>query len=490
MNLCALTIREAHDLLIKKEISSVELTSACLENIRKTNNLLNSFITVCEKSSLEEAKSSDKRIRENNNVTIITGIPIALKDILITKGIKTTCGSKILSNFNPPYNGTVVQKIIDAGGVIIGKTNMDEFAMGSSSETSNFGPVKNPWDLNRIPGGSSGGSAVSIAADQSIAAIGTDTGGSIRLPASFCNIIGLKPTYGRVSRYGVVAFASSLDQVGPMTKDVYDCASLLSIIGCYDSKDSTSINAETPKYHEKLEQSKNYLKNLKVGIPKEYFNQEGMESDVAGSLKKVIDLFSNNGAQIKEISLPHARYGIQVYYVICTAEASSNLARFDGVKYGFRSEEYKDLIEMYINSRTIGFGDEVKRRVMLGTFVLSSGYYEAYYRKAQEVRTLIKKDFSDAFLKCDVILAPTSPTCAFKLGEKTNDPLTMYLSDIYTVTANLAGIPSLALPCGFSKHNLPIGMQLMGNYLNEDLLFKVGYYYEQLTNWHTQKPAF
>ena len=399
----------------------------------------------------------------------LEGIPISIKDNICTKGIPTTCASKILENFIPPYDATVIERLKNAGAIIIGKTNMDEFAFGSSTENSAFGPTKNPYDYLRVPGGSSGGSAASVGADLCFASLGSDTGGSIRQPACFCGVVGMKPTYGRVSRYGLIAFASSLDQIGPITKNVKDNALLLKIISGRDIFDSTSIDIKVPDYLKFLEGD---LKDMKIGIPKEYF-VEGIDKEIKNKIFEILKIMENLGANIEEISLPHTSYGIATYYIIATAEASSNLARFDGVKYGYRSKNYKNLIEMYMKTRGEGFGNEVKRRIILGTYVLSRGYYEAYYLKAQKVRTLIKNDFEEAFKKVDIIITPTTPELPFKLGEKKDDPLKMYLSDIFTVNVNLSGLCALNLPVGFSSSNLPIGIQIIGSYFKEEIILKV-----------------
>ena len=415
-------------------------------------------------------------------------VPIALKDNLCTKGEEVTCASRILKGFHSPYDAGVVEKIKKSGGTILGIVNMDEFAFGSSCESSCYGPTFNPWNLECVPGGSSGGSAASVAADEAIWALGSDTGGSIRKPASFCGIVGLKPTYGRVSRYGLIAFASSLDQIGPLTKDVGDCALLMNIISGYDQRDSTSVNVSVPDYTKALV---NDVRGLKIGIPKEAF-VEGLDAEVRRSVEDALDLLKKLGAVIKEVSLPHTPYAVATYYIVATAEASSNLARFDGVRYGLRATPAKvrknALVDMYEETRSKGFGDEAKRRIMLGTYALSSGYYDAYYLRGQKVRTLIKNDLDEAFKDCDCVLTPTSPTVAFKVGEKISDPLSMYLSDIYTIPANLAGIPAISIPCGFSQSGLPIGLQLMGKAFDEEMLLRVSYTYEQNTPWHTKKP--
>ena len=414
----------------------------------------------------------------------LTGIPVAIKDNMCTKGIRTTCGSKILFNFVPPYESTVTSRLKEQGFVLVGKTNMDEFAMGSSTENSGFQITKNPWDPERIPGGSSGGSAAAVAADECIAALGSDTGGSIRQPASLCGVVGMKPTYGRVSRYGLVAYASSLDQIGPITKDVRDSALMLNVIAGHDPRDSTSAPVSVPDFTAVLGRD---IKGLKIGIPKEYFI-EGIDPEVSQAVREAIRTLESLGAIPVEVSLPHTGYAVATYYVLATSEASSNLARYDGVKYGFRAEG-KDLMDMYMKTRAQGFGAEVKRRIMLGTYALSSGYYEAYYKKAQQVRTLIKKDFEDAFGNVDVIVTPTCPTAAFRIGEKTADPLQMYLSDIFTISVNLAGVPAISVPCGFTSGNLPVGLQFIGRHFDEESILKIAYAYEQATDWHTRKPA-
>ncbi|MBI2361726.1 MAG: Asp-tRNA(Asn)/Glu-tRNA(Gln) amidotransferase subunit GatA, partial [Deltaproteobacteria bacterium] len=423
-------------------------------------------------------------LKKGGESSPLLGIPVAVKDIFLTQGVLTTCASKILGNFIPPYDATAVKKLKDAGAVLVGKNNMDEFAMGSSTENSALFVTRNPWNCDRVPGGSSGGSATAVAADQCVAALGTDTGGSIRQPAACCGIVGLKPTYGRVSRFGIVAFASSLDQVGPMTKDVMDSALMLEAIAGFDPMDSTSINALVPPYSRYLDGD---VKGLRAGIPKEYFVR-GMQTEVEEAVKEAIGTLAKNGVDTVEVSLPHTEYAIAAYYIIATAEASSNLARYDGMKYGFRAHG-RDLTETYVNTRAEGFGAEVKRRIMLGTYALSAGYYDAYYLKAQKVRALIKKDFDEAFKTCDVIITPTAPTTAFRIGEKTQDPLQMYLSDIFTISVNLAGLPALSLPCGFDSDGLPIGLQIIGKHLDEATILRIAYAYEQATDWHKRKPS-
>lgn len=485
MELYNLTIHELSKKLKKKEITSLELTEAFLKRIDAVDGKIKAFITVTKEDAIKQAKEADKRLSSGKGVTPLTGVPISVKDIFCTKGILTTCASKILNNFIPPYDATVIKNLKDAGAVILGKNNMDEFAMGSSTENSAFFTTKNPWDLERVPGGSSGGSAASVAAGESAASIGTDTGGSIRQPASCCGIVGFKPTYGRVSRYGMIAFASSLDQAGPLTKDVTDSAIMLSAIAGHDPQDSTSIDAPVPDYTKALTKD---VKGLKIGVPKEYFIQ-GLDKEIDKAVKDAIGVLKQLGASVVDVSLPHTDYAIAVYYLVATAEASSNLARFDGVKFGYRTKDAKGLMDMYCKTRDEGFGPEVKRRIMLGTYSLSAGYYDAYYKKASQVRTLIKRDFEDAFKKCDVIVTPTAPTPAFKIGEKTADPLTMYLSDIFTISCNLAGIPGLSLSCGFTKNNLPIGLQILGKPLDEETVLKTAYTYEQATEWHKKRAG-
>jgi aspartyl-tRNA(Asn)/glutamyl-tRNA(Gln) amidotransferase subunit A len=485
MELHQLTIHQLHDLLVKKEVTSREVTEALYRRIKEVDGKIQAYLILTEEEAFKQASQVDRKIVIGEKIGDLAGVPIGLKDILCTKGIRTTCGSKILENYVPFYDGTVVRRLKERDSVMLGKLNMDEFAMGSSTENSGFQITRNPWNLDRIPGGSSGGSAAAVAADECIAALGTDTGGSIRQPASCCGVVGLKPTYGRVSRYGLVAFASSLDQIGPITKDVEDCAIMMNAISGYDSSDSTSVNVEAPDYKQFLIED---VKGIRIGMPNEYFI-EGMDPDVERSVKEAINLFEKWGARVQRVSLPHTEYAVAIYYIIATAEASSNLARYDGVKYGLRSKGYRDLMEMYSQTREKGFGQEVKRRIILGTYVLSAGYYEAYYRKASQVRTLMRKDFEEAFQQVDVIMAPTAPTPAFRIGEKAEDPLQMYLSDIHTIPVNLAGIPGISIPCGFSHENLPIGLQIMGRHFDEGKLLKVAYTFEQNTEFHIKKPA-
>ncbi|MCH2290713.1 MAG: Asp-tRNA(Asn)/Glu-tRNA(Gln) amidotransferase subunit GatA [SAR324 cluster bacterium] len=464
------------------KISSVELTSHFLQRIDQ-NPELNAFITVDAEAALNSAREADTSLNGKGS-TLLTGLPIALKDIFCTRGMLTSCGSRMLANFISPYDATVTERLKTAGAVIVGKTNMDEFAMGSSNENSSHQPVKNPWALDRVPGGSSGGSAAAVAAHECIAALGSDTGGSIRQPAGFCGVTGLKPTYGRVSRFGLVAFASSLDQIGPITKSVADAATLLNVIGGKDNQDSTSADVTVPDFTKAL--CKN-VKGMKLGIPKEYFTS-GIQPEVEKAVQEGIRTLESLGMQTVEVSLPHLDYAVATYYIIACAEASTNLSRYDGVKYGYRSSKSDNLVNMYENTREEGFGEEVKRRIILGTFVLSSGYYDAYYLKGQQARTLIKQDFENALKKCDVMAAPVTPYPAFKLGEKLEDPLQMYLADIYTISANLAGIPAMSIPCGFTeKENLPVGLQLMGKHFDEENLIAVGHRFQQATDFHTKQ---
>jgi aspartyl-tRNA(Asn)/glutamyl-tRNA(Gln) amidotransferase subunit A len=484
MELCDLTIHEAHELLRARQISSTELTRSVLERIHHLDPQLRAYITLAEDQALEQAAQADKRFQTGRDITPLTGIPFSAKDNIITQDIRTTCGSHILENYIPPYQATSIQRLIAAGAVLVGKNNMDEFGMGSSCENSAFFPTRNPWDIERVPGGSSGGSATAVATSMALFALGGDTGGSIRMPASFCGIVGLKPTYGRVSRYGLVALASSFDTIGPMTRDVQDTALVLSVIAGADPRDSTTLQAPVPAYAYKLKED---VHGLRIGIPKEYF-VEGMESGVASAIQDAIRVYQSLGVEIREVSLPNARFGLPVYYLILFAEASANLARFDGVRFG-RSDrtETGDVVDQYLRTRQNGFGVEVKRRIMLGAFTLSEGYYDAYYLKAQKGRALIRRDFETAFTQVDALITPVCPTTAFKLGEKVDDPLAMYLSDVYVVSVNPAGVPALALPCGFAN-GLPVGMQLIGNFLSEDTLFQLGYAYQQSTQWHRQRP--
>ncbi|MGE4579514.1 MAG: Asp-tRNA(Asn)/Glu-tRNA(Gln) amidotransferase subunit GatA [Desulfuromonadales bacterium] len=481
MELINKTIHELQALLRQGETTSVELTQAFLDRIAATDDQINAFVTVCREDALAAAAEADRRLAAGE-ADVLTGIPVALKDIFLTAGVRTTCASKILDNFIAPYDGTAVARLKERGAVIVGKLNMDEFAMGSSNENSAFGAVKNPWNRATVPGGSSGGSAAAVAARQAVATLGTDTGGSIRQPAAHCGVVGLKPTYGRVSRYGVIAYASSLDQVGPVTRDVEDCAILLEAVAGYDPADSTSVDRPVPAYRNHLQEG---VKGLKIGLPREYFI-EGLDPEVKTAMDAAIATYRELGAKFVEVSLPHTDYAVACYYLIATAEASSNLARYDGVRFGSRVDAGRGLIGMYEQTRAAGFGAEVKRRIMLGTYALSSGYYDAYYLKAQKVRTLIRQDFLDAFEQVDVLLTPVAPTPAFRLGEKVSDPLQMYLSDIFTIPVNLAGTCALSLPCGFSGEGLPIGLQLIGRPFEEETLLRTGYAFEQATDWHTR----
>ena len=483
MSLHALTIHELQDMLAGKKVSAVEIARDVLARIEKVEEKVKAFIIYDPEGALQQAEAADKKLAAGTGGSLC-GIPLSIKDVLCTQGVRTTCGSRILENFIPPYDATVIEKLKQADTVIVGKVAMDEFAMGSTSENCAFGPPKNPWNTDFICGGSSGGSAASVAAGECTASLGSDTGGSIRQPASHCGIVGLKPTYGRVSRYGLVAFASSLDQIGPMTKDVTDCALMMNAISGYDVRDSTSVPQEVPDFTGALTRG---LQGMKVGIPKEYF-VEGLDPEVEKNVQQAIEALHRAGAETVEVSLPHTDYCVAVYYLIAPAEASSNLARYDGVKYGFRDMASESLLEMYKNTRSLGFGSEVKRRIIIGTYALSSGYYDAYYKKASQVRTLITRDFLKAFESCDVLVSPVTPTPAWKLGEKIDDPLSVYLSDILTISANLAGIPGISVPCGFSQEGLPIGLQIQGAHFQEDKLLKVGYNLEQELNISRLRP--
>jgi aspartyl-tRNA(Asn)/glutamyl-tRNA(Gln) amidotransferase subunit A len=484
MELHQLTIHALQEKIRSREATADEIVQSVFRRIEAVEKDIHAYLLLTREAALAEAERADAAIRKGD-IRPLTGIPIALKDLLCTRGITTTCASRILHNFVPPYDATVVEKLRDAGAVFTGKTNMDEFAMGSSTETSGFGITRNPWDLERIPGGSSGGSAAAVAADECSAAIGSDTGGSIRQPAALCGVVGMKPTYGRVSRYGLVAFASSLDQIGPFTKDVEDCAILMNVIAGYDPRESTSVPAEVPDYRQSLARG---IEGWTVGIPKEYFI-EGIDPEVMTAIRKTIGVIEGLGAKCIEISLPHTEYCLAVYYIVAPAEASSNLARYDGVRYGFRAPDNRDLLDMYRKSRSAGFGAEVKRRIMLGTYVLSSGYYDAYYKKASQVRALIKQDFDEAFRQCNVILTPTTPTPAFRIGEKTDDPLQMYLSDIFTISTNLAGIPGISVPCGFTQAGLPIGVQFLAGHFEEAKLIQIAAAYEKNANLEKRRPT-
>jgi aspartyl-tRNA(Asn)/glutamyl-tRNA(Gln) amidotransferase subunit A len=483
MELTQLTIHELQEKIKSGETSAVQIAEAVFSRIDAVEERVHSFIRLMKEEAMIAAEKADDDIKKGN-IKALTGIPIALKDIVCTKGITTTCGSHILCNFVPPYDATVVEKLRDAGAVFVGKTNMDEFAMGSSTETSYFGVTRNPWDLARIPGGSSGGSATAVAADECVASIGSDTGGSIRQPAALCGVVGMKPTYGRVSRFGLIAFASSLDQIGPFTKDVEDCAIMMNALAGFDPKESTSVPVEVPDYRQYTGRD---IHGWKVGIPREYFI-EGIDPEVNAAIKNAIAVIEKIGGKCVDISLPHTQYCLAVYYIIAPAEASSNLARYDGVKYGFRSADGGDLLDMYKNTRSQGFGVEVKRRIMIGTYALSAGYYDAYYKKASQVRALIKRDFEEAWKKCDVILTPTTPTPAFKIGEKTDNPLQMYLSDIFTISTNLAGIPGISVPCGFTPGGLPVGVQFLAGHFEEGKLIQIASAYERNAQIEKRRP--
>lgn len=495
MDLHSLTIHQARDLLQKGEITSTDLTRAILKRIDVVEPRVQAYLTLVADRAIDQAHTADtqwqKHRRDKTLAPALLGIPMAIKDEICTRGVKTTAGSKILHNFVPPYDATVMEKLNAAGAILIGKTNQDEFAMGSSTENSRYHPTCNPWDLARVPGGSSGGSAAAVAADETLFALGTDTGGSVRQPASLCGITAIRPTYGRVSRYGVVAFASSLDQVGPLSKDVHDSAIVLSVIAGYDAREATSVNRPVPDYASSLAvaTSKSPLSGLRIGIPREYFIA-GMQMGVEDAVRAAIRVLEDLGATMHEASLPHTDYSLPAYYLLAPAEASANLARYDGVKYGYRADENPntEMWDVMRDTRGEGFGAEVKRRIMLGTYALSTGYYDAYYLKAQKVRTLIKQDFDRALEQVDVIVGPTSPTTAFKIGEKTDDPLQMYLADVFTLAQPLAGIPAMSISCGFAD-GLPVGMQIMGRAFDEERIFQVAYAYEQATEWHKQKPG-
>jgi len=470
-----------HDMLVKKEITAVALTQDVLDRIDEVDGEVKAYLTVTREDALAQAAAVDAKLARGESISFWEGIPGAIKDNICTKGIRTTCASKMLENFVPPYNATVMEKIAEVNPVILGKANMDEFAMGGSTENSAYFPTANPWQHDCVPGGSSGGSAAAVAAGTAVWALGSDTGGSIRQPASFCGVVGMKPTYGRVSRYGLVAFASSLDQIGPITRDVTDCAHLLNVIAGYDEKDSTSTKAEVPDFTKSLVQD---VKGLKIGMPKEYF-AKGLDPEVEKSVRAAIAQLESLGAEIVEISLPHTAYAISAYYLIAPAEASSNLARYDGVSYGERVDGI-DIVDMMTKTRSEKFGEEVKRRIMIGSYALSAGYYDAYYLKALKVRTLVKQDFDQAFEKVDVIMSPAAPTPAYKIGEMASDPLKMYMQDVYTVPLNLAGLPGISVPCGFSSAGLPIGLQIIGKALAEDTLIRAAYTYEQSQQFHNK----
>ena len=485
MDLCKLTIHELRQKLENREITSEEITRQYINRIKELDQKVNSYLTICEEEAINKAKQVDEKYSRGEKLGALAGIPVAIKDNICTKGVKTTCASKMLENFIPPYDATVIEKLMDEDAVIIGKTNLDEFAMGASTERSYFKTTKNPWNLNKVPGGSSGGSAACVAADLAPIALGSDTGGSVRQPSSYCSTVGLKPTYGRISRYGLVAFASSLDQIGILSKDVTDSAMMLNILAGKDEHDTTSANIEVPDYTKSIV---NDVKGLKIGLPKEYIG-EGVADDVRNAILEAAEKFKSLGAIVEECSIPFAKYMLPTYYTICCAEASSNLGRFDGIRYGYRTKNYSTLKDLYKNTRSEGFGEEVKRRILLGTYVLSSGYYDAYYKKAQKARTLLIYKFKELFNDYDLILTPTAPDTAFDIGSKTSDPVKMYLVDICTVPINVAGVPAISIPCGFDKDNMPIGMQLIGKHFDEETLLKAAYTYEQNTPWHTMKPS-
>ncbi|HSR32241.1 MAG TPA: Asp-tRNA(Asn)/Glu-tRNA(Gln) amidotransferase subunit GatA [Anaerolineae bacterium] len=492
IRLAQLTLQEAHDLLLRREVSSVELTQAILDRIIALDNDIKAYLTLTPELALEQAAEADRRLAKDRSPSTtgtdgqspLLGVPLAIKDVICVEGVPTTCGSRILENYVPPFSATVVEKLRQAGAVILGKTNTDEFAMGSSTENSGFFTTRNPWDLNRVPGGSSGGSAAAVAAGMAIGALGSDTGGSVRQPASLCGVVGLKPTYGRVSRWGLVAFASSLDQIGCITRTVGDAAILLGAIAGYDSQDSTSVDRPVPDYAALLEGG---IRGLRIGVPREYF-VEGMQPEVEAAIQKAVSTLAELGAETVEVSLPHTDYALPVYYLIAPSEASANLARYDGMRYGL-SLEGTDLQDSYRRTRGQGFGPEVKRRIMLGTYALSAGYYDAYYLKASQVRTLIRRDFDKALAECDVLVAPTAPTTAFKIGEKVDDPLQMYLQDVFTLALSLAGLPGLSLPCGFDDEGLPIGLQIMGRAFDEATVLRVAHAYERATEWQGRRPS-
>lgn len=484
MELYELSIGTLQGLLARREVSAVELTTAVLNRVAAVEDRVGAFITRADEQALAQAEAADYLLREGR-AGILGGIPVSLKDVLCTKGLRTTCGSRILDSFIPPYDATVTEKLKTAGVVVVGKVSMDEFAMGSSNENCAYGVPRNPWHLDHVCGGSSGGSAASVAAGEAIASVGSDTGGSIRQPASYCGVVGLKPTYGRVSRFGLVAYASSLDQLGPLTRDVTDCAIMLNVMAGYDPRDSTSVDRPVPDYRTALIAG---LKGMTIGVPSEYF-AEGLDPDVEQAVRRGIRALEAAGAGVVDVSLPRTPYGVAAYYIIASAEASSNLARYDGVRYGFRDKDALALLDMYRQTRSKGFGPEVKRRIIIGTYALSSGYYDAYYKKASQVRTLIVEDFHQAFASCDVLISPVTPTPAWRLGEKIADPLSMYLSDILTIPTNLAGLPGMSVPCGFSKSGLPIGLQLQANHFGEEKLLRVAYNLEKELALPARKPA-
>ena len=483
MELYKLSVKEGRDKILNGEITSLQLTKAYLKRIKELNKKLNCYITIDEDYSLSMAEERDKLLKKGKKL-LLHGVPIGIKDLINVESLPSTCASKILKDYISPFDATVIKKLKEEGAVILGKQNMDEFAMGSSNETSFFGPARNPWNIDYVPGGSSGGSASAVSAMLAPASLGSDTGGSIRQPASFCGCVGLKPTYGRVSRFGLIAFASSLDQIGPLTRNVEDSALLLKVISGQDSFDATTSDRKVDDFPSLLSKE---VKGIRIGIPSEYF-VEGITEDVERNIKSAISLLKELGCKIIDISLPHTKYAVAVYYIIAPSEASSNLARFDGVRYGFRAEDISNLKELYKKTRNIGFGREVKRRILIGTFSLSAGYYDAYYLKALKVRTLFQEDFKEAFKKCEVILTPTSPTPAFKIGERIKDPISMYLSDVFTIPVNLSGNPAISIPCGFSKDNLPVGMQLIGRFFDEKTILKVAYAFQENSSFHKKYP--
>lgn len=484
MELYNLTLTEIAKKIKDREVSIKDVLDSTFKRIDEVEGKVDAFITITREEAYKEAEKLQQRLDSGEDIGVLGGVPIAIKDNICTNGMKTTCASKMLENFVPIYDATVITKLKEAGAIIIGKTNMDEFAMGSSTESSYIKKTKNPWNLEKVPGGSSGGSAVTVSGEMAFAALGSDTGGSIRQPASYCSVVGLKPTYGLVSRFGLIAYASSLDQIGPFTKNVEDAALMLNVISGYDKHDTTSANIEKKDYTKFLV---NDISNMKIGVPHE-FVKDGVNEDVKASYNNAIKTLENAGAKIVDIDLEYAKYSLATYYIIATAEASSNLGRYDGIRYGFRAEEFNDLEDLYNKSRTEGFGEEVKKRIMLGTYVLSSGYYDAYYKRAQQVRTLIIENFKKAFEKCDAIIIPTAPNTAFKFGEKTENPLEMYLEDIYTVPVNIAGIPGISVPGGFDRDNMPIGIQFISNSFEEEKLIKIAYTFEKNTNFNVEKP--
>lgn len=483
MEICELTAHELHHLLTTKEISAIDICRAVYERIDRVEHTIGAYLTLSRDQAFARARAVDRKIRTGIEIGPLAGIPVALKDNICTRGLRTTCASKILYNFIPPYNATVVEKLESEDAVLVGKTNMDEFAMGSSTENSAFKLTRNPWDTRCVPGGSSGGSAAVVAAGEAICALGSDTGGSIRQPAAFCGVVGMKPTYGVVSRYGLVAFASSLDQIGPITRDMTDCALMLNAITGYDPLDSTSVQTEGPDFREALVDD---IQGLRIGIPREYFGV-GLDDRVLRVVNEAVSVFEQRGARVEEVTLPHTDYALPAYYIIAPAEASSNLARYDGVRYGHRSEDAENIADMYARTRSRGFGDEVKRRLMLGTYALSTGYYDAYYLKALKVRTLIRQDFERAFKRCDLLLSPTAPTTAFRIGERAENPMAMYLSDVFTLAVNLAGLPAISLTGGF-VNGMPVGLQFIGKPFSEGTLLRAGYAFEQSTDYHRKRP--